>query len=256
MKAINEITIDLMNETKKIQEFKYKQKKLLANENNFTSLHENELHKELDKETAERQFSDAQLAVDIKDEELERIKQDSINRIKLAEACSARAVADCQLTEKLAKEDSDRALENSKIQTKIVNLETKITIDNINNDESETETNNKSSEKTETLMINQEMFERQLNMLKRSAKFILANANIDELAQTKESSKDFLRHLNNLQLTFDNLLANKDKYTLSEETNKCIMEAESLKKQLDELANSNWDVERLFVDRQDSQGRC
>ena len=45
-------------------------------------------------------------------------------------------------------------------------------------------------------------------------------------------------------------------YTLSEETNKCIMEAESLKKQLDELANSNWDVERLFVDKQDRQAGC
>ena len=122
------------------------------------------------------------------------------------------------------------------------------------------DTSNKSADKSDDkktddnnsddkLMISQEMFERQLNMLKRSAKFILANTNIDELAKSKESSVEFLKHLNNLQLTFDNLLTNKDKYTLSEETNKCIMEVDSLKKQLDELADSNWDVDSLFVDR-------
>jgi predicted nuclease with TOPRIM domain len=99
-------------------------------------------------------------------------------------------------------------------------------------------------------MISQDMFVRQLNMIKRSAKFILDNANIDELAKSKESSLEFLRHLNNLQLTFDNLLVNQNKYTLTEETKKCIKEVKSLKKQLDEFANSNWDVERLFVDKQ------
>ena len=111
-------------------------------------------------------------------------------------------------------------------------------------------------EEPKLLMISQEMFERQLNMLKRSAKFILENANVEEInkkegtnAQTEKKIKDFLRHLNNLQLTFDNLLANKDKYNLSEATQKCIQEAESLKQQLDQLANSNWDVESLFIDR-------
>lgn len=105
-------------------------------------------------------------------------------------------------------------------------------------------------------MISQEMFERQLNMLKRSAKFILANANIEELAKTKESSMKFLVHLNNLQLTFDNLLVNKDKYTLSEETKKCIEEAESLKIELDKFATDNFDIDRLFVDKQMCHNGC
>ena len=48
----------------------------------------------------------------------------------------------------------------------------------------------------------------------------------------------------------------KDKYTLSEESNKCIQEIDSLKKQLDELANSNWDVDSLFVDRRRSNAGC
>ena len=97
------------------------------------------------------------------------------------------------------------------------------------------------------------MFVRQLNMLKRSAKFILENANVEQIAEDKDESIDFLLHLNNLQITFDNLLANKDKYTLTEETNKCISEAEQIKEQLDKLANDNWDLEVLFNNRQYAQ---
>jgi len=93
------------------------------------------------------------------------------------------------------------------------------------------------------------MFVRQLNMLKRSGKFILENANVEQIAEDKDESLDFLLHLNNLQITFDNLLANKDKYTLTDETNKCISEAEELKIKLDELANDNLDIERLFVNK-------
>jgi len=105
------------------------------------------------------------------------------------------------------------------------------------------------------LMISQEMFVRQLNMLKRSAKFILENTNVEQIAEDKDESVDFLIHLNNMQLTFDNLLANKDKYTLTEETSKCISEAESLKKQLKELSN-NWDIDVLFVNRRSREGDC
>lgn len=103
------------------------------------------------------------------------------------------------------------------------------------------------------LMISQEMFVRQLNMLKRSGKFILENANVEQIAEDKDESLDFLLHLNNLQITFDNLLANKDKYTLTDETNKCISEAEELKIKLDELANDNLDIERLFVNKKNDK---
>ena len=48
-------------------------------------------------------------------------------------------------------------------------------------------------------------------------------------------------------------IVNKDKYIITEETKKCIEEAESLKKQLNKFANDNWDVERLFVNKQRSQ---
>jgi translation initiation factor 2B subunit (eIF-2B alpha/beta/delta family) len=101
--------------------------------------------------------------------------------------------------------------------------------------------------KEDKLMISQEMFVRQLNMLKRSAKFILDNVKVEEFAPKKEESKEFLRHLNNLQLTFDNLLTNQNKYTLTDETKKCIKEAEQLKEQLNKLTNDNWVIEDLFV---------
>ena len=216
-----------------------------------------ELQLSLSNESKERKTEDNSLKVLLSNEKAERSEADATNRIKIANESVNRAEADSSIAVKLAKEVTDRATENSNLEVRIAKLEAILA----GRDTSDKNTNgkdNKADDKKtdDKLMISQEMFERQLNMLKRSAKFILANANIDELAKTKESSVEFLRHLNNLQLTFDNLLTNKDKYTLSEETNKCIMEAESLKKQLDELANSNWDVERLFVDRQDSQGRC
>ena len=106
--------------------------------------------------------------------------------------------------------------------------------------------------KEDKLMISQEMFVRQLNMLKRSGKFILDNAKPTVIAEDKDESFDFLVHLNNLQLTFDSYLAAKDKYTLTDETKKCIKEAEELKIKLDELANKNWDVEAIVNNRRRS----
>ena len=216
-----------------------------------------EIQLNLSNESKERKTEDNSLKVLLSNEKAERSEADATNRIKIANESVSRAEVDSSIAVKLAKEVTDRATENANLEVRIAKLEAMLagrnTSDKNTNDKDNKSDDNKVDDK---LMINQEMFERQLNMLKRSAKFILANTNIDELAQTKESSKDFLRHLNNLQLTFDNLLTNKDKYTLSEETNKCIMEAESLKKQLDELANDNWDVERLFVDKQERHSGC
>ena len=99
------------------------------------------------------------------------------------------------------------------------------------------------------ITVSQEEYIRMLNLLKYQAKFILTNSNVDKISETKEEAVDFLVMLNDLQLTFDEYLKAKDKYIITEETKKCIEEAESLKKQLDKFANDNWDVERLFVDR-------
>ena len=106
------------------------------------------------------------------------------------------------------------------------------------------------------ITVSQEEYIRMLNLLKYQAKFILTNSNVDNISETKEEAVDFLLMLNDLQLTFDEYLKAKDKYIITEETKKCIEEAESLKKQLDKLANSNWDVDSLFVDRTRSQRGC
>ena len=107
------------------------------------------------------------------------------------------------------------------------------------------------------ITVSQDEYERMLNLLKYQAKFIINNFNIDKLAETKESSIDFLLMLNDFQLTFYEYLKAKDKYTLTDEIKKCLEEAESLKKQLDKLTNDNWDVERLFDDKGvHSKGKC
>ena len=62
--------------------------------------------------------------------------------------------------------------------------------------------------------------------------------------------------LNDLDLTFIDYLNAKDKYILTEETKKCIEKAEQLKEQLNKLANDNWVVEDLFVDRQFHKSGC
>ena len=79
------------------------------------------------------------------------------------------------------------------------------------------------------ITVSQEEYIRMLNLLKYQANFILKNSNVDNISETKEEAVDFLVMLNDLQLTFDEYLKAKDKYTLSEETKKCIEEAESLK---------------------------
>ena len=108
------------------------------------------------------------------------------------------------------------------------------------------------------LTVSQVEYERMLTMLKYQANFILKNidSKLAEIVDDKDKSLDFLLLLNDLQVTFDSYLAAKDKYTLTDETKKCIKEAEELKIKLDELANKNWDVERLFVDKQHSKSGC
>ena len=106
------------------------------------------------------------------------------------------------------------------------------------------------------ITVSQEEYIRMLNLLKYQAKFILSNSNVDKISETKEEAVYFLVMLNDLQLTFDEYLKAKDKYIITEETNKCIEEAESLKKQLDKFANDNFDIERLIVDRGGKRKFC
>ena len=95
-----------------------------------------------------------------------------------------------------------------------------------------------------------------VNLLKYQAEFILSNAKVEEIQPDKEKSKEFLRMLNDLDLTFADYLNAKDKYQLTEETKKCIEKAEELKEQLNKLANDNWVIEDLFGDMQSHFGHC
>ena len=207
----------------------------------------------LSNESKERKEADNNLEIKISNESATRAEEDANNRIKIANESANRAESDASLSVKLSDEVANRAKENADLKARLAKLEAlllgKTIVEPVKHDDHH-------HEEPKLLLISQEMFERQLNMLKRSAKFILGNANVEELGKEKETSKEFLRHLNNLQLTFDNLLANKNKYTLSEATQKCIQEAKSLKQQLDQLANSNWDVDSLFVDRMHHNGSC
>ena len=212
----------------------------------------------LSNESKERKEADNSLEIKISNESATRAEEDANNRIKIANESANRAESDASLSVKLSDEVANRAKENADLKARLAKLEAlllgKPIVEPVKPVEDKHDDHH--HEEPKLLMISQEMFERQLNMLKRSAKFILENANVEEIGKEKEPSKEFLRHLNNLQLTFDNLLANKNKYTLSEATQKCIEEAESLKQQLDQLANSNWDVESLFVDKSRQQVGC
>ena len=217
------------------------------------------LEVDLSVESTERKIGDNNLKVLISDEEVKRAESDAENRIKLAEETVVRAEGDSSLSIKLSKEIADRKKETDLLETRISMLENMVANMSNNN----TSNDKKSDEKPmadDKLMISQEMYERQLNMLKRSAKFILDNLNKalkDENtgAETENKLREFFRHLYNLQLTFDNLLSNKDKYTLTDETNKCISEIEVLKVELEKL-EVEYDTESLFGDRHRSHASC
>ena len=106
------------------------------------------------------------------------------------------------------------------------------------------------------IKVSQDEYVRMLNLLKYQAEFILSNIKVEEIQSDKENSKEFLRMLNDLDLTFTEYVNAKDKYILTEETKKCIEKAEQLKEQLNKLANDNWVIEDLFVDMQHDQSRC
>ena len=106
------------------------------------------------------------------------------------------------------------------------------------------------------ITVSQDEYVRMINLLKYQAEFILKNSKVEEIRKDKEESKEFLRMLNDLDLTFIDYLNAKDKYILTEETKKCIEKAEQLKEQLNKLANDNWVVEDLFVDMSDRLTSC
>ena len=218
------------------------------------------LEVDLSVESTARKIGDNDLKKLISDEEVNRAESDAENRIKLAEETVVRAEGDSSLSIKLSKEIADRKKETDLLETRISMLENMIANMSNNNTSNDKPMADEKPMADDKLMISQEMYERQLNMLKRSAKFILDNLNKalkgeNTGAETENKLREFFRHLYNLQLTFDNLLNNKDKYTLTDETNKCISEIEVLKVELEKL-EVEYDTESLFGDRYRSNMGC
>ena len=205
-----------------------------------------ELQQKLSNETMMRVFGDNEVKNTIVNETVVRNEADDTIKIKIANESTDRASKDTAILQKLSDEVQSRVQEIESLKRRIEVLEQIVeSVDKPTDDQ---------PIKEDKLMISQEMFVRQINMLKRSAKFIFDNVNVEKISPKKEESKEFLRHLNNLQLTFDNLSNNQSKYTLTDETKKCISEAEQLKEQLNKLTNDNWVVEDLFVDMQSRGG--
>ena len=103
------------------------------------------------------------------------------------------------------------------------------------------------------ITVSQDEYIRMLNLLKYQAGFILSNVKVEEIKPDKEESKEFLRMLNDLDLTLTDYLNAKDKYILDDSY---LEELNKTKKQLNDFVYGNWDVDRLIVDRQHHQGHC
>ena len=208
-----------------------------------------ELQQKLSNETMMRVFGDNDVKNTIVNETVVRNEADDTIKIKIANESTDRASKDTAILQKLSDEVQSRVQEIESLKRRIEVLEQIVeSTDKSTGDQPVVETTE------DKLMISQEMFVRQLNMLKRSAKFILDNLGEIEKkeetnTETENKLRDFFRHLNNLQLTYENLINNKNKYTLTEETKECILEIEDLKVELEKLG-VKYDTESLFNDRQ------
>ena len=58
------------------------------------------------------------------------------------------------------------------------------------------------------ITVSQDEYIRMINLLKYQAEFILSNVKVEEIQKDKEESKEFLRMLNDLDLTFADYLWN------------------------------------------------
>ena len=104
------------------------------------------------------------------------------------------------------------------------------------------------------ITVNQDEYIRMLDLLKYQAEFILKNTNVDKVSQDKESVLEYLNMCNDLLITFDQYIAVKDKYQLSDSQSDTLNET---KKSLDDYVNKNWDVENFRDTRnRGGQGNC
>ena len=140
-----------------------------------------EININLSNESKERKEADNSIEIKISNESATRAEEDANNRIKIANESANRAESDASLSVKLSDEVANRAKDNADLKARLAKLEALLLGKTIAEPVVQPKV-----EKPKLLMISQEMFERQLNMLKRSAKFILENANVEETIDSGE----------------------------------------------------------------------
>ena len=110
------------------------------------------------------------------------------------------------------------------------------------------------------ITVNQDEYMRMLDLLNYQANFILKNTDVDKIieekpfnSETEKNIKDYLNMCNDLGLVFDEYIAAKDKYNLSDEY---LAELNKTKKQLDDFVFANFPVEELVGDRWSRRRSC
>ena len=110
------------------------------------------------------------------------------------------------------------------------------------------------------ITVSQDEYMRMLNLLNYQAKFILKNTDVNKIiekkstnAETEKNIKDYLNMCNDLVIVFDEYIAAKDKYNLSDDY---LAELNKTKKQLDDFVFANFPVEELVGDRWSQRRDC
>ena len=104
------------------------------------------------------------------------------------------------------------------------------------------------------ITVSQDEYIRMLDLLKYQANFILKNTDVDKLNKELNDVLDYLNMCNDLLITFEQYIATKDKYQLSDNY---LKELNETKSRLDEFVNSTWNVEEFRGVRQKPKyGNC
>ena len=96
------------------------------------------------------------------------------------------------------------------------------------------------------ITVSQDEYIRMLDLLKYQANFILKNTDVDKLNKELNDVLDYLNMCNDLLITYEQYIAAKDKYQLSDSY---LKELNETKSKLDKFVNSNWNVEEFRGDR-------
>ena len=110
------------------------------------------------------------------------------------------------------------------------------------------------------ITVSQDEYMRMLDLLKYQADFILKNTDVNKIiekkpfnSETEKNIKDYLNTCNDLGIVFDEYIAAKDKYNLSDEY---LAELNKTKQQLDDFVFANFPLEELVGDRTHRRSGC